>query len=143
MDTRSEWMSMLLPGESLTGIVICGLARGMSGIRVDTLPEVCMAVVIVVVITLKGFEPVSCAIDVRAGTVFDTDVSIVVRVDVLIDVVPFIGFAADVDANMWVTVIAVLKLITLPASFEALLLFSRTPFCCWSITVLGCRALQA
>ena len=91
----------------------------------------------------------------RTGTVVDADASIVMRVDVMADdligtltrtvngVVLDVGVSADVDADMWVTVIAVLKLITLPASFEALLLFSRTPFCCWSITVLGCRALQA
>ena len=162
MDTRPGLVTMLLAGrviEPLTGMMIGRLAGGMADICVDMLTEVCMTVVVVVVITLEGVAPLSYTIDVRAGlwvgTVFSTDVVIVVRVDVmvglLIDVsartgngdVPDIGVSADVDENMWVTMIAVLELRTLLAPLEELLLFCWTAFRCWSIAVLGCRALQA
>jgi hypothetical protein len=68
---------------------------------------------------------------------------VVVAVITLEGVAPDIGVSADVDANMWVTMIAVLELITLPVPLEELLLFCWTAFRCWSIAVLGCLALQA
>ena len=92
----------------------------------------------------------------RTGTVVDADASIVMRVDVMADdligtltrtvngVVLDVGVSADVDADMWVTVIAVLEFIALLSSLEGLLLFSWTEFSCWPIAAtLGCRALQA
>ena len=71
---------------------------------------------------------------------FDTDVSIVVRVDVMVDiwidvltctvisVLTDIGVLADVNANMWAAMMAVLELIILPSSLEELLLFCWTAF---------------
>jgi len=53
--------------------------------------------------------------------------------------VPNIGFAADVDANMWVSVMFVLELMLQ----AMLLLFCSTAFRCRPITISGCRALQA
>ena len=106
---------------TLTGMVISGLAGGMSGIHVDTLAEVCVTVVAVVVITLGGIAPASLTIDSRDGAVFDTDVFIVVRADVMVKgtidafsrrvngAVPDIGISADVNTNMWATVMADLK----------------------------------
>ena len=91
----------------------------------------------------------------RTGTVVDADASIVMRVDVMADdligtltrtvngVVLDVGVSADVDADMWVTVIAVLEFIALLLSLEGLLLFSRTACRCWLIADLGFCALQA
>ena len=157
-DTRSDLLSMLLTGGvtgPLTGMVIDGLAGGMADIRVDISTKVCVAVVGIMTIILDGVVPLSYAADTWSGTTFDTEASIVVRVDVVVDilidlltrtatgVVPDIGDTADLDANTCVAVIAVLKLIILPASLEDLLLFRWMTFSCWPITVLGCRALQA
>ena len=58
-------------------------------------------------------------------------------------IMPDIGVTADADANMWVPAMTVLESVILPASLADMLLFSRTAFRCWPITVLGCRALQA
>ena len=86
---------------------------------------------------------------------FGTDLSMVVWVDVMAGVLsdvltrtvnnlmPDIPFAADVDANMWVTVMFVLEFETFLTSLEDLLLFCCITFSCLPITVLGCRALQA
>ena len=68
----------------------------------------------------------------EAGAVFDAGVSLVARIDVMVDilidalvncVMRDIGCSADVDANARVTMIAVLEFITLPVLLEGLLLF--------------------
>ena len=104
-------------------MVIGALTNGITCFRVGTLPETCTTMV------------------------FGTDGSFIVRVDISVDafvravsgVVPDVGISADVDANTWEPVMAVLEFITLSASLEELLLFCRTALC---IAVLGCRALQ-
>ena len=116
------------------GMVINGLAGGIADILVDMVTEVCMTAVFVVVITLEGVAPVSNT-NVRAGTVFDTEASIVVRVDVMgddlidslprtvTDVVPDIVVSAGVDANIWVSVMYFLvEFVTLPPLSEEMLL---------------------
>ena len=115
-------------------MVINGLAGGIADILVDMVTEVCMTAVFVVVITLEGVAPVSNT-NVRAGTVFDTEASIVVRVDVMgddlidslprtvTDVVPDIVVSAGVDANIWVSVMYFLvEFVTLPPLSEEMLL---------------------
>ena len=104
------------------------------------------------VIALERVSPQSYAINVRAGTVFDTGVSIVLFVGIFIAafarrvnrVVPDIGVSADVEAYMLATEITVGKFSIFPASLVESLVFCCTAFCCWPITaVLCCRALQA
>ena len=139
--TRSSRVTMLLAGGvsgPLTGIVTDGLTVEIGGIRVDTPTNMRMAVEVVVAITLAGVAPLSYALymwaSLCAGAVFVTNVSIiVVRVDMIVDdligvfartakdVVPEIGTSADADANVWVTMLAVLEITTTP-SFRPLLL---------------------
>ena len=136
-DTWPDLVGMLLTGRvigPLAGMVIGGLAGSMTGICVETLAKVCTTAVVVVAITLEGVAPVSNT-NVRAGTVFDTEASIVARVDVMgddlidsltrttNDAVPDIGVLSSVDTNTWVSMIAVLEFITLPVLLEGLLLF--------------------
>lgn len=95
--------------------------------------------VAVVLVAFEGVAPVSQATDAQAGTVFGSGVWFEVPVDAPTDfilgmlndmlvctvngVVPEIVFLADVDADMWVIVMAVLDFITLSVSLEELLLF--------------------
>ena len=135
MGTRPGSVIMLLAGGVnglFIGMVIIILADGIIGNRDDTLTEVCM--------TLEVVAPVSYAIDGRVVIMFNIDVSSLMRVEVMVDiliaalvrtvinVVPEINIWADVDANMWVTVMPVLDFTILPTSLERLLMFSCTAF---------------
>ena len=78
---------MLLVGGVIgpsTGMLIGGLTAAMADIGVDALTEVCMAVLVVVEITLGGVAPVLYDTDVSARTVSDTDCSIGMRSDLVI-----------------------------------------------------------
>ena len=95
------------------------LTGGMAGIRADALTKVCMTVVAVLIVVM---------VDFLIGALART----------LNDALPDIGVSADVDANMWVTVMPVFEFITLPISLE------KIAFRCCSISaILCCRALQA
>ena len=158
-DTRPDSVIMLLTGGvigPLTGMVIGESTRGMTGIRVETLAGVFMTVVVVVVNVLEGVSPALCGTDVSAGTVFDTDTSIIVRVDVVVNVLIVamartckvvaanIGVTTDSDANIWLAVMFALEYAASRASFEESLLFLWTGFACSPIAaILCCRALQA
>ena len=118
IDTWSGLETMLLTGwytGPLTGISRVRLAGGMMGICAEMLTEVCVTLVAVVT---RGI--IVNFVDLRVETVFESDVSVVVRIDVifelgsdtlaitLIAVVTDIGVLIDAYANMWVTLTPVL-----------------------------------
>ena len=118
---------MLLTGGvigPLAMTIIGGLVCGMADIIVDILSGVWSTVAIAVAIILEGLASLSCGIKVRTGTVCDTGVSIFVWVGVILDVlvdalartvngvVPDVGVSADVDAIMWVTMVAAFGIVT-------------------------------
>ena len=105
------------------GMVIGGLAGGRAGSRVSTLTEVSVTDV------------------ARIGMVLDIFIDISVRT--VNGFASNIGVSADVDANVWVTVMCVWEFTTLLPSLESSSLFCWTAFRCWSITaILGWRALH-
>ena len=98
------------------GSVIGELTGGMAVDRGDTLAEVCMPIL-------------------RACTMLGADVSVAVWVEVMVElcsetllhklkrVLPDVGILVDVDANIWLILMLVLKFMILPSSLEELLLF--------------------
>ena len=118
IDTRSDLVIAVLTKGSiglLIEIVTAGTAAGMADIRAASIG------VVAVVIILESVSLVSSyAKGVRARAEFNANVSIVIRVDVLVGVsidmfmftvngvVPPISVSSEVDANMRVVVTALL-----------------------------------
>ena len=136
----------------LNGIVVGTLVGEITDIRTGILAGVCMIMAVVVAIASNCVGSIVYALDVWAGvctgTVFNTDVSIVVLIDALAsevkDVVSGIGASTDADATLWVTMkVGFMKFRTLLAPLDELLLFWWTVFCCWPIALVGRRTLQA
>ena len=115
MDTRAGCLAVLSTEGvlgSLAAMMIREFACDILEIpEAETLTDV-LALVAVVVIFLEGITPASYTIDVRAGALFDIGASIVVRVDVIVNVLvdalartansaaPDISILADVDTNL-------------------------------------------
>ena len=117
-----------------TGMLIGELTGWMDGIRTDMLTEVRATVVV----TLGNVVPACFAVNVRAGTVFNTG-------GVMVDVLECTVFGAgpDVDASMWVFLPTASKFMTLRVSLDEILLCCWTGLRCRFVAVLNCRVLQA
>ena len=99
MGTRSELANRLFTGGMLgplAGVLIGRWAGGLACTCANVLAEVCM----VIVVTLESGASASYAIDVRAGTVSETEVSIAAWVGIMIEY--FIDvLARTANGNFW------------------------------------------
>ena len=98
----------------MTEIAVSVLTDRMTWICADTLTEVYVAVVVVVMVAFGGIAPVSCDPKVWSGVAFASDLSL----------------TANVDASAWVTLMAVLKSTIFLSPLEELLLFCWIAFRC-------------
>ena len=125
MRTRAGSVMMLLAGGVIgpsIAMITDALSGVISGSGVDTLAELCMTALVVKVLSLED------TLDVRPGKSVNAGVSIAIGIDLTVGIltgalvrilntlVSSIDVSADVDANMWVTMMTALEFITLPTS---------------------------